>query len=375
MVRVMPFRGLRYDERAVGDWGAMLSPPYDIVDATQVAELTALSPYQISHIETAWSDDGIAAAARRLQDWRTSGVIVRDDRNCYYLHEHRFVAQGREQTRRALFAAVELSQWGEAGVMGHERTMPGPKATRAALRSVAGADVSPLLAFVPDPNGAVAELINVVALQPPQNVGIDPSGDTHTLRVIDDPGMLAAIEAAFTSERIYMADGHHRYESALASMDHRPGSHRVLMGIVCAQDAGLVVGATHRVVHTPAPAWLPQELSASFVIKEIEIDDLESGLPDGSATLGLITNDGVWVLEPRDAARGTIPTSLPFVWRRFAPALLQYAILEPVFGIDEAALAGARRLRTRTIRRRLGIPFEPARLPRRSSCRRRRWGT
>ena len=264
MVRVMPFRGLRYDAAVVGDWGAMLGPPYDIVNAVQAAALIASSPYQIAHIETASGDAGISAAARRLRDWRAAGAMLRDERTCFYLHEHRFVAHGREQTRRALFAAVELSPLGEAGVVGHERTMSGPKATRTALRSLVGADVSPLMAFVPDQEGIVAELIDAVALAPPSNGGIDPAGDAHTLRVIDDPQSVAAIESAFASQRIYIADGHHRYESALASQDDRPGSRSVLMGILCASDSALAVGATHRVVHAAVPARLHEQL-CSFV--------------------------------------------------------------------------------------------------------------
>ncbi|MYE06259.1 MAG: DUF1015 domain-containing protein, partial [Chloroflexi bacterium] len=134
MVNVQPFRGLRYDPDVVGDWGAVLGPPYDIIDQAQTAALKESSPHQIAHIETAAGDD-IAAAARILKDWRSSGAIVRDDAPSYYLHEHHF---GDGQVRRAIFGAVELTPWGE-GVMAHERTMPGPKATRTALRSVVGA--------------------------------------------------------------------------------------------------------------------------------------------------------------------------------------------------------------------------------------------
>ena len=153
MVNVQPFRGLRYDADIVGDWGAVLGPPYDIVDAAQTANLKASSPHQIAHIETASGDD-INNAAQLLKDWRQSGAIIQDEAPSFYLHEHRF---GDGQVRRAIFGAVELTPWGEAGVMAHERTMPGPKATRTALRSVVGADISPLMAFVPDADGALAD--------------------------------------------------------------------------------------------------------------------------------------------------------------------------------------------------------------------------
>ena len=336
MVNVQPFRGLRYDADVVGEWGAVLGPPYDIVDADQTASLKSSSPHQIAHIETASGDD-IASAAQLLQDWRQSGAIIQDDAPAYYLHEHRF---GDRQVRRAIFGAVELTPWGEAGVMAHERTMPGPKATRTALRSVVGADISPLMAFVPDADGTLAELIDEAVKQPILNEGTAPTGDSHTLRRIDNPDSLEQISNAFAHDRIYMADGHHRYESALASIDDRPNSRNVLMGIVCASDPALVVGATHRVVHTAIPASLVAQLGRNFSITEATAAELPGILPDGSSSLGLVTSVGAWLLEPTTAAQRAMPDDVPDAWRNLAPAVLQHVVLEPLLGIDAEALAG-----------------------------------
>ena len=336
MVNVQPFRGLRYDANIVGDWGAVLGPPYDIVDAAQTARLKASSPHQIAHIETASGDD-INNAAQLLQDWRRSGAVIQDETPSFYLHEHRF---GDGQVRRAIFGAVELTPWGEAGVMAHERTMPGPKATRTALRSVVGADISPLMAFVPDATRALADIITEATGQPILNEGTDPTGDSHTLRRIDDPDTVAQITAAFANDRIYMADGHHRYESALASIDDRPGSRSVLMGIVCASDPALVVGATHRVVHTDAPASLLAQLGRNFSISEASASELSASLPDGSSALGLVTASGAWLLEPTAAAQRAMPEDVPDAWRNLAPAVLQHVVLEPLLGIDADVLAG-----------------------------------
>ena len=336
MANVQPFRGLRYNADVVGDWGAVLGPPYDIVDADQTASLKSSSPHQIAHIETASGDD-IAAAAQILQDWRQTGAVIQDGDPAYYLHEHRF---GDGQVRRAIFGAVELTPWGEAGVMAHERTMPGPKATRTALRSVVGADISPLMAFVPDTDGSLAKLIDQAAKQPILNEGTDPTGDSHTLRRIDNPSSVEQISIAFAHDRIYMADGHHRYESALASIDDRPNSRYVLMGIACASDPALVVGATHRVVHTDIPASLLAQLGRNFRITEATASEVPGILPDGSSSLGLVTSNGAWLLEPTAAAQRSMPDDVPDAWRNLAPAVLQHIVLEPLLGIDADALAG-----------------------------------
>ena len=334
MTSVQPFRGLHYDTDIVGDWGALLGPPYDIVDAGQTAALKSSSPYQIAHIETA-SGDEIAGAARILREWRSSGAMVQDHAPSYYLHEHHF---GDGQVRRAMFGAVDLTPWGD-GVMAHERTMPGPKATRTALRSVVGADVSPLMAFAPDSDGTLSELIDLAAQLPLLHEGTDPTGDFHTLRRINGAHNILRIGDAFANDTIYMADGHHRYESALASIDDRPGSGRVLMGIACAEDPALVVGATHRIVHSHAPASLVAQLGRHFRITESTNDELGERLPDGSSSLGLITAQGAWLLEPTAGAQAAMPDEVPDAWRNLAPAVLQHVVLEPIFGIDADALA------------------------------------
>jgi len=335
MVNVQPFRGLRYDADVVGDWGAVLGPPYDIVDAAQTARLKASNPHQIAHIETASGDD-INVAADLLRDWRASGALVQDETPSYYLHEHAF---GDGQVRRAIFGAVELTQWGD-GVMAHERTMPGPKATRTALRSAVGADISPLMAFVPEADGQLARLIGAATSQPFLNEGTDPTGDRHTLRRIDDPTAVSQITDAFANDRIYMADGHHRYESALASIDDRPGSLSVLMGIACANDPALAVGATHRVVPTDPPPSLLAQLGRNFSISEATAVELVDSLPDGSSSLGLVTAAGAWLLQPTDATQAAMPDDVPDAWRSLAPALLQHVVLEPLLGVDADALAG-----------------------------------
>ena len=335
MVNVQAFRGLRYDPDVVGDWGAVLGPPYDIVNADQTAELKASSPFQVAHIETAAGEE-IARAAATLRDWRRTGAIVQDLAPSYYLHEHYF---GDDQVRRAIFGAVELTPWGD-GVMAHERTMPGPKATRTALRSQVGADISPLMAFVPDRSGQLADLISSATSLPTISEGDDPSGEHHTLRRIDGANTVARIDHAFEGDTIYMADGHHRYESALASIDDRPASRRVLMGVVCASDPALFVGATHRLVHTDVPASLLAQLGRFFSITESDPESLEQQLPDGSPAFGLVTASGAWLLHPIDAAQSAMPANVPSAWRNLAPAVLQHVVLEPLLKIDDDRLAG-----------------------------------
>ena len=245
--------------------------------------------------------------------------------------------RGRK-SRHTLFAAVELSEWGVAGVMGHERTMPGPRATRSALRSVVGADVSPLMAFVPDPDHRLGNQMYDAHVSPIVSEGSDAAGDQHILRRISERALVQSFIDLLAERNVYMADGHHRYESALAARDERPASNFVLMGILRDSDDGLNVGATHRVIHSDVPADLPARLAASFTVADTSPEALDS-LEPGSVDLGLITASGAYLLRPTDAS-SAIPATVPSAWRKLAPAILQYAILEPLLGIGDQELAG-----------------------------------
>ena len=338
MAVIHPFPGLRYDPARLPDWGAVLGPPYDIVDAEQSARLRAASPYQIEHIETAADADEIAAAAERLAAWRAEGVLVQDA-PALYLHEHRFTLDGASLRRLALFAAVNLTPWEQGDVLPHEWTMPGPRATRTAVRAGVGADVSPLMAFVADRDGRVAAALDEALALPPLSEGTDAAGDGHTLRRIDDQEVIAELTEAIAGQPIYMADGHHRYESALAVLERRAGKRsgganevgRVLMGIVSASDPGLVVGATHRLIHTAVPADLASRLTPEFTAHaEPPPPPHLTLISPGAAPLHLTAEAG---------ALDALPSRLPASWRGLAPAVLQYAILDRHLGIDEAALA------------------------------------
>ena len=367
MADVRPFRALRYDSRAAPDWATLLGPPYDVIDAEERADLLARSPYQITHIESPAGADGVAAAAARLRQWRREGVLRRDGAPAFYVEEHRFRHGGRERARTCLYAAVRLVPWHEGGVAPHEETMSGPKEERLRLREAVGADVSPLLALVADRRGRVGEALEA-ALAVAKAVeaaaeGMDGSGERHTLRILDDPGSVRALESALGGETLYIADGHHRYESALAHRDrcaaaagaewnHDAAANFVLIGIVRADDPGLIVGATHRLVQVEPPPDVVARIGDLFQIRSVGAAgegaepllralDGTAGGETAIAAVGL-DREHVQLLVADERTRAAMPRGLPASWAGVGTALLQTLILEPLFGIDEAALrAGA----------------------------------
>lgn len=361
MADVRPFHGLRYDPALVGDWGSVLGPPYDIIALADRAALLARSPYQITRIEAAAGPEGIAEAAELLQRWRREGALRADSaRPCYYLDEHHFRHQGKERSRFCLFAAVRLTPWEAGDVRPHEWTMSGPKAERLSLRQSARADISPVFGLLPDRSGRVAKALADARRIGVNARGVDANGDEHILRVVQYPGIVDALRAACWQETIYIADGHHRYESALEHRNQRAATaghwtgdepeNFVLMGLVRADDPGLIVGPTHRLVHRPAPPGLLAAIEERFEVREAGTiaDGIETRIAQmaeaGRArpTIGAVGLDGDrrHLLLADERTRAALPAALPAAWKELDTALLQYALLEPLLGIDSEALKG-----------------------------------
>lgn len=336
MPDVRPFPGLRFDPAAVGNWGDILSPPYDIISDDEAEALKARSPWQIARIETAAGAAQLDQAADLLRQWRGDGALIQDEPSLY-IHEHRFPdeATATERTRTALFAAVALAPWTQSGVHPHEHTMPGPKAARSALRNAVAADISPLMVVTPDRSGAYAALLDAERGTPVAE-GQDAAGDHHRLWRISGPPAERAADS-LSREPLYMADGHHRYEAALESAS--PDS-AVLLGIIPAQDPGLVVGATHRLAHVPVPPDLDARLATDWNVASLDAEALATELPQGANAIALYRGgQTALLLHPLQGAYDKIPKTVPQAWRDLAPALLQYALLHPQLGIDDQALA------------------------------------
>ena len=359
MSDVRPFRALRYNTERIEDWGAVLAPPYDIIGDRERAALLARSPYQITQIEAPLDAAGVTKAAALLPQWRREGVLQRDEAPAYYVAEQHFRHAGAERSRLNLYAVLRLAPWEAGAVRPHEWTMAAPKAQRRLLREAARADISPLMVLVPDRRGRIREQCERARGRAPVSEGVDANGERHTLRIIDEPAAVAALRDAFAEETLYIADGHHRYESALEDRDRRAAAagaawtgeepeNFVLTGLVPADDPGLVVGATHRLIHLPPPVDALARLATLFRVEEAGgrgagPDALLRRLAqaDGAnAAIGVVglNGDANHLLIADERTRAAYPPHLPPSWATLGAALLQSLVLEPLFGIDDRAL-------------------------------------
>jgi len=252
--RLFPFRGLQYDPSVAGPLDRLTAPPYDVISESDQEGLRARSPYNIVHVdrtEAAGNDgaSGYAIAGSLLADWRASGVLRPADVPSYYGYELRYALEGIRHRLRGIVGALELEPWG-GNVLPHEHTMPGPIEDRLRLLRATKTHVSPIYGTISGPCTRLHELLDrTVDGDPIVNVR-DHEGVEHRMWPIDGQ---EDVTSWLADEPLLIADGHHRYATALAYRDERraddgPGPwDRILTLVVDAGSEEVPVLPYHRV--------------------------------------------------------------------------------------------------------------------------------
>jgi uncharacterized protein (DUF1015 family) len=323
----IPFRGFRYDASAGSPLSDLICPPYDVIDEAERERLYARSPHNFVRVEYPrdGTDDKYRRAANDLSNWALRGVLRRDARAAFYLHQHEFEIAGRQLVRRGIFGALRLYPQTETLVLPHELTFPKAKADRMQLLRATRANTSPVFGMFSDDSGLMRSLGEAQRM---------PAGEAavgterHRLQRIDDAPTLGRISSALRNERVYIADGHHRYETALNYVgelgDVAPSAQeRFTLAFLCAlDDPGLRILATHRIVRGADDA-LESAIARSFDVAEIDrgaLGDIQPGI--------VVARGGTFrSLTPRSS---TDLSRLPTVWRTLPVALAEELLVKPV---------------------------------------------
>lgn len=259
MAEILPLTALHYDLAVAGPLQALVSPPYDVIDPEQRAELAARSPYNVVHVDlpdvdpAAPGEDQYAHAARLLAAWQQDGALTRDDTPAIWALTQEYTGpDGRVRTRRGFLCRVRVEEYGEGRIRPHERTHPGPKEDRLRLTRATRANLSPIFSLYSDPgNTAWGALQPHVRTSAPFGETTDEDGTVNRLWRVTDPNAIETVVEAVADAELLIADGHHRYETARAYAEEvgGEGPHRwVLMCLVALEDPGLTVFPTHRLV-------------------------------------------------------------------------------------------------------------------------------
>jgi uncharacterized protein (DUF1015 family) len=244
---VAPFQGERY--AAVDRLSSLIAPPYDVIDPAERARYASADRDNIVHVMLPEAppgkpeDERYGVAAERLAAWRRDGVLRRDARPSLYVLAQDFtLPTGERLTRRGVFGAVAAEGYGPRRVRPHEKTHAGPKADRLALMRATATNIESIFLLAPDPDRSLANAVAAVTQGNPDATA-ELNGVGIRLWIVRDPSRFPLPQSP-----LYIADGHHRYETASAYALENSSADRVLALIVSAQDPGLAVLPTHRVI-------------------------------------------------------------------------------------------------------------------------------
>jgi len=291
-MEVSPFRGIFYNQGIVGDLARVLCPPYDVITPEQQKLYYEKSNYNAIRLEFPEpTGDSYRRAAITFQQWLKRGVLQLDSVSSFYLHDHLFEYSGEKKVRRGLIARVKLEPWG-SGIYPHEETFSKAKSDRLQLMRACRANFSPLLSLYHDSERKITSILSHVAQEKPlmslraKRSNLLACNEAHTLWAISDPEIKRELSQFLSSQPLYIADGHHRYETALAyqqeraqinygqipslltgegqgegeeakqSLTGKGAFNYVMMELVDFSDPGLVVLPLHRLVRGIAPSTL-----------------------------------------------------------------------------------------------------------------------
>ena len=359
MPRVLPFRGLRYAAPS-SELDRLVSPPYDVITPDEQTQLRALSPHNAVYVELPRDKPGEPGsrhrlAAAKLAEWRRDGVLQPDPRPAYYLSETQFTYAGETLRRRDVLAAVAVEPWSTGAVLPHEHTMPGPKADRLDLLRATHLNASPIWLLHRDQLVGLDQAWSAAAATPP-TVEFTWCGEQHRLWVVDDPATVGAVEAAFQSGGpLYIADGHHRYETSLAFAQEAgstvPGAGATLATVTWADDPGLLALPTHRLLHGLDPSLNLEEAEVRWAdvfhgeyypvwegAPAEQIDALVQQLASSGRSapsfgvygLGHLDLFGVLEVRGRKAPAGHLPAERSEAWKSLDVSMLHSLLVDPL---------------------------------------------
>ncbi|MFO0819878.1 MAG: DUF1015 domain-containing protein [Pirellulales bacterium] len=363
MPHIQAFRGLRYDLGHVGSLSDVIAPPYDVIDPSLQDELYKRHPANVIRLELNRDEPGDDAtsnrysrAARFLRNWRSEGVLQVDPDPALYVYHQVFNYQGREYQRRGFMTRVRLERFGEGKIYPHEETHASAKQDRLLLTQACKTNISQIFGLYPDPENEAQERLEAAIVGKTPLQATDHLGVVHRLWVVTDVRTIAEVASIMDPKPMYIADGHHRYETAcnyrdqLAAAgpigDTHPANY-VLTMCVSMNDPGMIVLPTHRLFRGIQPmtsAELAAKLGDCFTTRLVGKGPSQAhtvwGEIDGAGeqgTLGFYTaKDDQWTLaevSPKGMAKiAELATEHSADWQSLGVSLLHRLVMENLLG-------------------------------------------
>lgn len=363
MAEIRPFQALRFTEKA-GSPADLCCPPYDIISEEQRQGYLARSGNNIIRLELPKGDDPYREAGKTLNQWREEGILATDAFDSIYIYEEEFTVRGERKKVKGFISRVRLTPFSEGVVLPHEETLSKAKEDRFLLMSETFCNFSQIYSLYFDEGNRCRYLIDCLSDCEPDVEFTDDIGVTHRLWAVDDEGYLSNLCNEFKDKKLYIADGHHRYETACnfaaklkaeGKLEDGGAADYCMMMLVNIEHEGLVVFPTHRIVfglENFSAEDIRAKLADTFILSQHEgVDGIEPALDalyaQGKKACAMYTGKGCWTLmELKDTAtmEAVLPNSSKAL-RELDVSVLHSLVLEQNFGIDKANMAAQKNLR------------------------------
>jgi len=367
MAEIQAFRGWRYDLSQVGDLSDVTAPPYDVINIQQQEDLYKKHPCNVIRLELNREEPGDPSpdekynrASGFLRRWMQGGVLAQDREEALYVYHQEFAWEGKTYIRKGFMARIRVEPFGQGKVYPHEQTLSGPKADRLKLYRACKMNLSPVFGLYPDDeNAAMAPLEqSIIGLTPVE--ARDHLGLIHRLWVVTDNATINKVKELMREKPVFIADGHHRYETACTYRDEVAAAHGgslpdqhpanfALMMFVSMSDPGLAILPTHRLVSGIGNLTSAQVAEALKPCFEVEV--IGQGQDAARQTWELIdasgeqnylgfgtTSDDTWLLAKLTDRKimDQLAPDQSADWRKLGVAILHELAVKHLLKLTEA---------------------------------------
>ncbi len=348
MVTVKPFRGVRYNlEKAL--LKNVVSPPYDVISEEEKEAYKTKSPYNVVKLILPEGEEKYVNASKIYNQWKSERVLIKDETPSYYVYEQEYQYEGKKYVRTGFIGLLKLEKFGTGKVFPHEKTLAGPKKDRFELMKACKANFSQIFGLYMDKENELEKVFSNAKKDMPVASAVDDEGVKNTLWIIQEQDIVDKISRFMSNKSIFIADGHHRYETALNLRDFfrkqnndSPDEVRpydfVMMMFVNFYDEGLKIFPTHRVVDLDESSdekELLKKLKNYFDMEMLEESNYRNFLKrDNHCNIVMLIDDKYYGLSIKDDNY----EKLHPIYRKVDTYILQELIFKGVLGISEERL-------------------------------------
>jgi len=362
MAIIKPFQGLRYNQDFITDMSSVVTPPYDVISSDGQERYYQIHPNNIIRLDFGKDFSGdtektnkYTRAAEFLSNWRKQGILKQEDAPAIYIYDQEFLSGNRWQVRRGFVALVKLEPFDKGYIYPHEQTLPGPKADRLKLTQSCQANLSSIFALFPDGNNEVDSYLSAMAVSKPEIDFTDDTGVKNKLWVIKEKQTIDRLVTLMKEKPLFIADGHHRYETSLAYKEQmRKENGRlsgdlpldyVMMVCVSMNNPGLQILPAHRLVRNIKDynfdrilKSLKESFTVELIGKGCRVEKFMSGLNNEAENHTFVMYVGqedayYKLLLSNEKLLDTVFANNHPEWRHLDAGILHSAIIHKILGI------------------------------------------